>query len=190
MIDWTDSATIGYPVLAAGVLIGSIVPIVPTGAVVGVAAAVATTAGRMSLPGVIALAAVAALAGDLVTFGVARLGSDAALRLVARGQTAERLAAMRERFGTRGWQLVVVGRLLPAGRIPVLLAAAALDYPWRRLVPAAAVGCVLWAVAYAVLGVVSGGLFSDPLEATLIAMALVLAVTVVTTLISRRRAHR
>jgi membrane protein DedA with SNARE-associated domain len=82
---------------------------------------------------------------------------------------------------------VIVGRLLPAGRVPVLLAAGALDYPWRRLLPAAAVACVLWAVAYAVLGVVSGGLFDSPVLATLVATVLVLLVAAVGALVTRYR---
>jgi membrane protein DedA with SNARE-associated domain len=186
-LDFTDPATIGYPVLLGGVLLGSIVPIVPTGAVVGAAAAIATTTGHLSLPLVIVFATVAALAGDLVTFAVGRVGSETALRWVSRGQTAEKLESARGRFATRGWQLVVVGRLLPAGRIPVLLAAATLDYPWRRLVPSATVACLLWAVAYSVLGIVSGGLFDSPLVATLIATGLVLLVGAGGALISRRR---
>jgi membrane protein DedA with SNARE-associated domain len=186
-LDWTDPATIGYPALGVGVLLGSIVPVVPTGAVVGAAAAIATTTGNLWLPAVIGLATVAALAGDLVTFAAARAGSGPALRLAARGQTPEKLAAMRERFAAHGGRLVVVGRLIPAGRIPVLLAAAALAYPWRKLVPAAVVGCLLWAVAYAVLGVVSGGIFADPLVATLIATALVLAVAAGGALVKRLR---
>ena len=185
VLDWTDPASIGYPALGAGVLLGSIVPVVPTGAVVGAAAAIATTTGHLWLPAVIGLATVAALAGDLVTFAAGRAGSGLSLRLVTRGQTPERLAAMRERFSARGGRLVVIGRLLPAGRIPVLLAAAALAYPWRRLVPAAALGCLLWAVAYAVLGVVSGGIFDDPLVATLLATVLVLAVAAVSALVGR-----
>jgi len=183
--DWTDPASIGYPALGAGVLLGSVVPVVPTGAVVGAAAAIATTTGRLWLPAVIALATVAALAGDLVTFAVGRAGSGLALRVVTRGQTPERLAAMRERFAAHGGRLVVIGRLLPAGRIPVLLAAAALAYPWRRFVPADALGCLLWAIAYAMLGVVSGGIFADPVVATLLATVLVLAVAAVSALVGR-----
>jgi membrane protein DedA with SNARE-associated domain len=188
--DWTDPASIGYPALGAGVLLGSIVPVVPTGAVVGAAAAIATTTGHLWLPAVIALATAAALAGDLVTFAVGRAGSGLALRLVTRGQTPERLAAMRDRFAAHGGRLVVIGRLLPAGRIPVLLAAAALAYPWRRFVPAAALGCLLWAIAYAMLGVVSGGIFADPVVATLLATVLVLVVAGVSALVARRRKQR
>jgi membrane protein DedA with SNARE-associated domain len=108
---------------------------------------------------------------------------------VARGQRPERLAAVRDQFTRRGWQLVVVGRLLPAGRIPVLLAAGALDYPWRRLLPAATLACVLWAIAYAVLGVVSGGLFDSPVLATLVATGLVLLIAAAGSLVTRYR-HR
>jgi membrane protein DedA with SNARE-associated domain len=133
---------------------------------------------------------VAALAGDIITFAAARAGSGLALRVVARGQTPERLAAMRERFATHGGRLLVVGRLIPAGRIPVLLAAAALAYPWRRFAPAAVLGCLLWAVAYTVLGIVSGGIADDPLVATLIATALVLVVAAVSALIRCRKKQR
>jgi membrane protein DedA with SNARE-associated domain len=193
-IGWTDPSTIGYQALFGGVLLGSLVPVVPTGAVVGAAAAIAVSTGRMSLGLVLLLATIAALLGDLATFGTARAGRGALLRWVVRGQPPERLEAAREQFTRRGGLLVVVGRLVPAGRIPVLLAAGGLGYPWPRLVPAATVACVLWAVAYAALGVLSGGLFDDPVPATLLAALLVLAVgglgSLVTTWRRRRSAAR
>lgn len=111
-------------------------------------------------------------------------------RFFERRQSAEKLAAAREKFVHKGWLLVVIGRMVPAGRIPVLLAAGALDYPWRRLVPAAAGACLLWAVAYALLGVVSGGLFDNPLVATLIATMLILVIALVVGLVSRRREQK
>jgi membrane protein DedA with SNARE-associated domain len=186
-VNWTDPAALGYPAVFGGVLLGSIIPIVPTGAVVGAAAAVATTTDHLSLPLVLVLATLGAYAGDVVTFGIPRLGSEAAFRWISRHQPAERLEKARGQFARRGWQLVVIGRLVPAGRIPVLLAAAALGYPWRRLLPAALGACVLWAVAYALLGIVSGGIFDSPLIATLLATVLVLLVTVLLNLIARWR---
>lgn len=191
---WTDPSAIGYPALFGGVLLGSVVPVVPTGAVVGAAAAIATTTHHLSLPIVLLLATAGALLGDLLTFGAAKAGSGVTLRWIERGQSPERLASARARFTARGWMLVVIGRLVPAGRIPVLLAAGALGYPWRRLVPAALAACVLWAIAYSALGVVSGGLFDNPLVATLLAAALVLLVgavsSVVASRVRRRRAAR
>ncbi|MEX5720560.1 DedA family protein [Geodermatophilus maliterrae] len=187
---WTDGSTLGYPVVLGGVLLGSVVPVVPTGAVVGAAAALATSTGRLDLTLVLLLATLGAWAGDVVTFAVCRYGGPAALRWVARGQHADRIEEVREQFRRHGWQVVVVGRLLPAGRIPVLLAAGALAYPWRRLLPASLLAATLWAVAYAVIGVVSGGVFDNPLVATLVATVLVLLVGAVLNLAgAHRRRH-
>ena len=188
---WTDGSSLGYPVLFGGVLLGSVVPVVPTGAVVGAAAAVALTTDHLSLPLVVLLATLGAFAGDVITFSICRFGGPAAVRWVARGQHADRIEEVREQFRRHGWQIVVVGRLLPAGRIPVLLAAGALAYPWRRLLPASFAAALVWAVAYALLGVVSGGIFDSPLIATLLATLLVLLVGVVLNLVSahRKRHH-
>ena len=187
---WTDAASLGYPVIFGGVLLGSIVPVVPTGAVVGAGAAIATSSGKLDLAAVVLIAAAAALLGDLVTFGVCRFGGPHAVRWVARGQHADRIDEVRGQFRRHGWQIVVAGRLLPAGRIPVLVAAGALAYPWRRMVPAAAAAALLWAMAYALLGVVSGGIFANPLVATLLATALVLLVGAALNLVAARRRRR
>jgi membrane protein DedA with SNARE-associated domain len=136
-VNWSDPQAIGYPLLFGGVLLGSIIPVVPTGAVVGAAAAVAMTTAHLNIVLVVLLATLAAFAGDVLTYGVARLGSDAAIRFVSRGRTPEQLARARQRFAVHGWQLVVVGRLVPAGRIPALVAAGTLGYPWKRLLPSA-----------------------------------------------------
>jgi membrane protein DedA with SNARE-associated domain len=185
---WSDASELGYPVLFGLVLLGSVVPVVPTGAVVGAAAAVATTTDRLDLPVVLLVSALAALTGDLVTFAICRFGGPSAVRWVSRGQHADRIDEVRGQFRAHGWLIIVAGRLLPAGRIPVLVAAGALAYPWRRLVPASLAACVLWAIAYALLGVLSGGIFDSPLMATLLATLLILLVGVVLNVVSSR--HR
>jgi membrane protein DedA with SNARE-associated domain len=186
-VSWTDPSSLGYPLVLGGVLLGSVVPVVPTGAVVGAAAAVAVTTDQLSLTLVLLVSTLGAFLGDVITFAVCRFGGPAAVRWVSRGQHAERLDEVREQFRRHGWQIIVAGRLLPAGRIPVLVAAGALAYPWRRLLPASFVAGVTWAVAYALLGVVSGGIFDSPLVATLIATGLVLLVGLVLSLVSSRR---
>jgi membrane protein DedA with SNARE-associated domain len=183
----SDGAVIGYPLLFGLVLLGSVVPVVPTGAVVGAAAAFAMTTDSLGLALVLAVATAGALVGDLITFTVCRSGGPAAVRWVTRGQHAERVDEVREQFRAHGWQIIVAGRLLPAGRIPVLAAAGALAYPWRRLLPASLLATFLWALAYAALGVVSGGVFDSPLVATLLATALVLVVGGVLNVVSARR---
>ncbi|GAB3352550.1 DedA family protein [Modestobacter lapidis] len=186
-VEWTDASSLGYPLLFGGVLLGSVVPVVPTGAVVGATAAVAVTTDSLSLPLVLLLSTLGAFVGDVLTFAVCRFGGPAAVRRVSRGQHAERLDEVRGQFRQHGWQIIIAGRLLPAGRIPVLVAAGALAYPWRRLLPASLAAGLIWAVAYALLGVVSGGIFDSPLIATLIATMLVLLVSVVLNVVPHRR---
>jgi membrane protein DedA with SNARE-associated domain len=186
---WEGDTAVGYPVLFGLVLLGSVIPVVPTGLVVGTAAAFAMTTDGVGLTVVLAVATLAAFTGDLMTFTICRFGGPSAVRWVTRGQHAERLDEVRDQFRAHGWQIIVAGRLLPAGRIPVLVAAGALAYPWRRLVPASLAAAFLWALAYALLGVVSGGIFDSPLLAMLVATVLVLAVGAVTNLISARRRH-
>ncbi|MDV6012335.1 DedA family protein [Haloechinothrix sp. LS1_15] len=186
-MDWSDAATIGYPALFGGVLIGSITPVLPTGAIVSAAAAVAMTTSELSMPAVLVLAVLAASIGDVVTYSIGRIGSGVALRWLTKTQPSERLEAGREQFRRRGWQIIIVGRLIPAGRIPVLLAAAALSYPWQRLVPVTLAAAGVWAIAYSFLGIVSGGIFETPLPAILLAVALVFLVTALTNLVSRHR---
>ena len=184
---WDGSTSVGYPLLFGLVLLGSVVPVVPTGLVVGTAAAFAMTTDSLGLPLVLVVATVAALTGDLITFAIARFGGPSAVRWLIRGQHADRVDEVREQFRVHGWQIIVAGRLLPAGRIPVLVAAGALAYPWRRLVPASLLAAFLWALAYSLLGVISGGIFDSPLIAMLVATVLVLAVSAVGNLVSTRR---
>jgi membrane protein DedA with SNARE-associated domain len=145
------------------------------------------TSGQLALPIVLAYAVAGAVIGDVVTFAVCRFGGPRALAWIARRQDPERIRQVREQFREHGWQIIVVGRLLPAGRIPVLLAAGALAYPWRRLLPATVIAASLWAVAYAALGVFSGGIFDSPLIATLLATLLVLLVGGVLNAVGARR---
>jgi membrane protein DedA with SNARE-associated domain len=184
---WSDGSDVGYPLLYGLVLFGSVIPVVPTGLVVGTAAAFAMTTDGVGLVLVLALATLGAFSGDLITFAVCRFGGPSAVRWVTRGQHAERIDEVRGQFRQHGWQIIVAGRLLPAGRIPVLVAAGALDYPWRRLVPASLLAAFLWAGAYALLGVVSGGIFDSPLVAMLVATVLVLAVSAVLNWAGARR---
>ncbi|WP_106349727.1 DedA family protein [Antricoccus suffuscus] len=185
-----DSGAIGYPALVGGVLLGSLIPLVPTGALCGAAAAVAMTTPRLSIVLVIVLAAVAAFAGDVIVYALARLGSDPIKRWVARGHHIDRLSRIEHQFDTHGWQIIVIGRLLPAGRIPALIGAAALEYPWRRLLPAVGVACLMWSGLYSALGVVSGGIFDSPWEAVALVIVLTLLVTGIMQLIEKRRAKR
>lgn len=186
-----DAGRVAYLVVAGGVLFGSMLPVVPTGAIVGAAAATAMTSDVLSLPLVLLLAFVAALGGDLVTFALARRGSASVLRVIAPGRSSERWERVRDAFASRGWLFVLVGRVAPASRVPALISAAATGMTWRRLVPAVAAGAVLWTLLYGVLGVLAGNLTDSPLVAAVLVVALVgTATALVGRLRARLRARR
>lgn len=189
-----DAGRIAYLVVAGGVLLGSVLPVVPTGAIVGAAAATAMTSSALSLPVVLLLSFAAALLGDLVTFAVARLAGDPVRAAVAGGRlggarTAARIERMRGAFAERGWLVVLVGRVAPAGRVPTLIAAAVSGMTWAKLVPAVAAGAVLWTLLYGVLGVLTGNLTDSPVVAALLVIGLVAVVAAVTALAGRVRSR-
>ncbi|BBG00283.1 MULTISPECIES: DedA family protein [Pseudonocardia] len=190
-----DAGRVAYLIVAGGVLFGSIAPVVPTGAIVGAAAATAMTTDALSLPLVLGLAFVAALAGDVVTFAVARRGSASVLAAVAGGRfggerTVARVVRLRDAFAERGWLLVLVGRVAPAGRVPTLIAAAASGMAWAKLLPAVAGGAALWTLLYGVLGVLTGNLTDSPLVAAGLAVGLVAVVGAVSAVVGRLRTRR
>lgn len=180
-----DAASASYPVLVIAVLLGAIIPVIPTGAAVSAAAVLAVHNGGVSLIEVIALAAVSAWLGDCVVYALFRWGRRGITRVIGRNlqtrlsedtpEGSEQLAETRRRLIENGIQVLVVSRLIPGGRLPTMFAASAIRYPWSRYVSGAAVAALVWSIAYAVMGLVGGSLFANPLVG--------IAVTVVATLL-------
>ncbi|MEJ7772868.1 MAG: VTT domain-containing protein [Geodermatophilaceae bacterium] len=180
-----SAAAVSYPLMAGSVLVGSIVPVLPTGPIVAAAAALAQSASGGSFILVVLLAAAAALVGDVVTFTVCRSQGSRALNWLVARQNSQRLDWARNQLARHAWRFIIVGRILPAGRIPVLLAAGSVRYPWKAFLPAGATAAVIWASLYAMVGVVGGALFESPFVAVGAAVILALSVTAVPALYRR-----
>ena len=86
-----SAAAVSYPLMAGSVLVGSIVPVLPTGPIVAAAAALAQSASGGSFILVVLLAAAAALVGDVVTFTVCRTQGSRALNWLVARQNSQRL---------------------------------------------------------------------------------------------------
>ena len=106
--------------MVIAVLVGAIVPIVPTGAVVSASAVLALHTSRISLLVVVLLATAAAFVGDCVVFALFRLGGPRFGRWLGRDRRPRRFDEAQHRLVDHGWQVLVVSRLIPAGRIPTL----------------------------------------------------------------------
>ncbi|HEX5567740.1 MAG TPA: VTT domain-containing protein [Streptomyces sp.] len=185
---------VGYPSLFLLVALGALVPVVPTGAVVSSAAVVAFHQSAPVLPLllVFAVAALAAFLGDLGLYllgqrgGRSRIGTRWLEWLRAR-VTPDRLAAARWKLYERGVVVLVLSRLLPAGRIPVMLACLLSKVPLRRFVRGDVPACLAWAATYQLIGILGGSLFAEPWEGVAAAVGLTLLISAAPTAWRRLR---
>ncbi|MEU4241348.1 DedA family protein [Actinoplanes sp. NPDC026619] len=163
--------------LFAVVCFGAIIPIVPTGAAVSGAATLAFHEHHpLTILLVIAFGAAGAYLGDLVMYAMCRLGGEKLARRLRWLRDEEHLASVKTRLEKNPVPVLLVSRLIPGGRVPVLLAAAFLGLSWRTFVMANLPACGLWATVYAAVGVAGGSIFPKPWEGVVAAVILILVV--------------
>jgi membrane protein DedA with SNARE-associated domain len=170
------------------VLIGAVIPVLPTGAAVSAAAAVAWHRDGYTVLAVVAVGALAAYSGDIVTFALCRVGGEALTRRVRLSRKPIELAGtVKQRIERKPITALLVSRLIPAGRIPMLLAAAVVGISWRRFATANVPACLLWSAMYATVGLIGGAIFPEPWQGLVAAIVLVLAVSWLVGRIHKRR---
>lgn len=157
--------------LSAVVAFGSVVPVLPTGAAVTVAAALGGGDPLVFLT-VVGFGAVGAYIGDLALYGLLRLaGAPLALRMgwLQEGYTAETMARLRRGVESHQVAVLVTCRLVPAGRVPVLVAAALGGYSWRRYAAADVFAALLWSLMYAAMGAAGRAAFREAWQGAVVA---------------------
>ncbi|MFG2353098.1 DedA family protein [Streptomyces sp. NPDC048521] len=184
---------LGYPSLFLLVLIGALVPVVPTGALVSSAAVVAFhQTAPFSLFLVFVTASLAAFLGDAALYWLGRRGMRSKngsrwLAAIRSRAPEERLAQARGKLAEHGVAVLVLSRLVPAGRIPVMLACLMADWPLRRFARGNVAACLAWAATYQVVGVLGGSLFEEPWEGVVVAVALTVVISAVPSAVRRFR---
>ncbi|MFC8240609.1 DedA family protein [Streptomyces chartreusis] len=187
---------IGYPSLFLLVLIGALVPIVPTGALVSSAAVVAFhQTAPFSLALVFVTASTAAFLGDVTLYWLGRRGLGSKngsrwLEAIRSRAPEERLTQAQEKLAEHGGAVLVLSRLVPAGRLPVMLACLLAQWTMRRFARGNLPACLAWAVTYQLIGILGGSLFSEPWEGVVAAVALTVLISVAPALWRRMRSAK
>jgi membrane protein DedA with SNARE-associated domain len=183
-------------VLWGVVAFGSIIPVVPTGAAVSGAAVLAGHDEPLEIVLVVLVGAAGAYAGDLVTYGaLSAAGTPLARRLGwlddgDEDTVAARLHHLREGIERHELRTLIISRLVPAGRIPVLLVASLTGYPWLKFVTAAIGSCLLWALLYSAVGVLGDAVFDSQTTAIIVVMVAAVVLSVVPGLVRRLWSRR
>ena len=140
-------------VVADGVL-----PLVPSEAVLLAHVPAAVAAGWPALLGLVALAAAAAVLGDVVTYLIGRRTGTERFAWQRRPWVARTLGRTSSALERQGVPLIVAARLLPGWRVAITFLAGASGLPMRRFVPASALGSTLWASYMVGIGATVGAL--------------------------------
>jgi membrane protein DedA with SNARE-associated domain len=150
-------AQLGYPALAA-LIFGESAGLPLPGETALLTAGGLAADGRLQLPIVIVVAAVAAILGDTVGYWVGRRGGRAVLLRDGRGARHRRAAVARADwfFARFGVMTVFFGRWVPGVRVVAAVTAGAARMPWRRFAVANAAGAFAWASTVATLASLVG----------------------------------
>ncbi|MEU6019904.1 VTT domain-containing protein [Micromonospora sp. NPDC047134] len=173
--------------LAVVVLFGAVVPVVPTGAAVSGAAALAAYQDPLIVLLVVLAGAIGAYLGDLAVYLALRWGGERIARRLRWLRGPQRLDRVSARVREAGVSLFLVSRLIPGGRLPVLLAAAVSGVTWRRFAVLNLPASLLWSALYAAIGVLGRAVFPEPWQSVIAAIVLVLLVSQVLGWWGRRR---
>ncbi|WP_373569331.1 DedA family protein [Streptomyces sp. FXY-T5] len=185
LVPESTQQAIGYPTLFVLVLAGALVPVIPTGALVSSAAVVAVhRTAPFSLALVFVTASLAAFLGDAALYWLGRRGLKSKngsrwLEALRSRAPEDRLKQAQEKLSAHGVAVLVLSRLVPAGRIPVMLACLLAKWPLRRFSRGNLPACLAWAATYQLIGILGGSLFAEPWQGVVAAIALTLLLSAV-----------
>jgi len=176
--------------LAGAVLLGAVLPVLPTGAAVSAGAVLASHSNPIGLVGVLIAGAGGAYVGDLIVYAGCRFGGERLAKRIGWLRDNASLDALRDRLTEHEISVLLTSRLIPGGRVPVLLAAGLAGYRWERFALVDLIASSLWAAVYMAIGLLGYALFDEPWQGVVAAIVLVFLTTVVSSAIQRWRRKR
>jgi membrane-associated protein len=179
------------PTLAALItlFVVALVPLAPTEPVL-VGMGVLAASGRLPLPLVIVVAAVACSMSDHLLYVFGRVAGARALTRFVRRPSAIAATDWLSRHVTKwGAPMLVAGRWLPGGGTIGAVLTGTLRWRLGRFTPASVVGSALWSTYVALIGYFGGELTGQPFFGLLVSLALAVVLGVVSGIVVRH-SHR
>lgn len=164
IVTWVETLLtlpIFYPVLALLVILDSLLPLIPSEAVLTLAGAWSGARDAPDLFKIIQVAVVAAIIGDNLCYllGTRLIGFvERAPDDSTRGRA---IAWVRRNIRRNAATTIIVARFIPWARWFMTIMLGSVRYPWRWFFLYDTVGVILWATQATLLGYLGGWVFSD-----------------------------
>lgn len=179
------------PVMFVLVVGDAFLVVIPGEVAVTAYGALAVSTGAPPIGGVIAVAAVAALAGDLACYGVGRAVGLERWRWMRGPRVRAAFAWARERLDRRMAVVLFTARFIPFARLAVNLSAGASRVPLPRFAAVAAIAATGWAAYQACVGALVASLVpGGPVVAVVVSIVLAVGIGVAVDAVVARRGRR
>lgn len=177
-----------YALIFAIAAIDGFFPALPSESMVMLGGVFAVT-GTPNLAIVITVAAMGAICGDHVSYGIGRGARGPVQRRMQDGRRGHAAFTWADRMlDERGPLILVVARYVPGGRTAATMTAGAVGYRVRHFSFFTCIAGLSWALYCALLGYLGGKVFEDnPLLGLIASFALMILITVVVEIVRRYR---
>jgi membrane-associated protein len=179
IVDAVSASGWSYLIVFAIAALDAFFPLVPSEAT-AIAAGVVAGAGDLRLELVIPAAALGAVVGDNISYGIGHFLGERTVNRFFKGEKAQKRLAWAERtLRERGPYLIVVARFIPGGRTATTFTAGYTSaMGWRRFLFFDTIAGAIWGAYTVLLGYFGGRTFEEqPWKGLLLAFAIALAVT-------------
>jgi membrane-associated protein len=181
-----DLGLLAYLLIFGFAALDVIFPVLPSEATVILAATLASQ-GELNPWVIVAAAAVGAVTGDHLSYGIGRWTRRAGTPRRLDGKVARLQAWAGQQLAIRGPVILLVARFIPGGRTASTVMSGRLRYPLRRFSPVTCLAGPLWAGFGTALGYLGGATFHDrTLLATAMGVGVGVALAALFELVLRR----
>ena len=192
IVDAVSGSNWSYVIVFVIAALDAFFPVVPSEAT-AIAAGVVAGAGDLRVELLVPAAALGAIVGDNISFGIGHFLGERTVNRFFKGEKAQRRLAWAQRvLDQRGGYLIVVARFIPGGRTATTFTAGFVEtFPWRRFLFFDVIAGVIWGTYTVLLGYFGGRSFEEePWKGLVLAFGIAIAVTAAVEAYRHLRARR